>query len=179
MQIIVHRGTDQIGGCATEIRTASTRILIDFGAELPDKNREKKKENIKIKGLNFEDPDFSAVFLTHYHEDHIGLINQIPDSIPIFLGRNAKIVLDIYANKRNNSLINKVKSIIPLDSLQPINVGNITVTPIPADHSAYDAFMFLVEAEDQRVLHTGDFRLHGFRGKATPKLLGKFAENSN
>jgi hypothetical protein len=31
MQIIIHRGTHQIGGIATEIRTVSTRILIDMG----------------------------------------------------------------------------------------------------------------------------------------------------
>lgn len=34
MQIIIHRGSHQIGGIATEIRTASTRILIDMGDEL-------------------------------------------------------------------------------------------------------------------------------------------------
>ena len=34
MDIIIHRGTHQIGGCATEYRTKNTRILIDFGAEL-------------------------------------------------------------------------------------------------------------------------------------------------
>lgn len=33
--------------------------------------------------------------------------------------------------------------------------------------------MFLVEAEGKRILHTGDFRLHGFRGKAIPKILDK------
>ena len=48
--------------------------------------------------------------------------------------------------------------------------------PIPADHSAYDAYMFLIEAEGKRILHTGDFRLHGFRGKATPKLLYQYAQ---
>ena len=34
MQIIIHRGTHQIGGVATEIRTNTTRILIDIGDEL-------------------------------------------------------------------------------------------------------------------------------------------------
>ena len=34
MQIIIHRGTHQIGGVATEIKTESSRILIDMGDEL-------------------------------------------------------------------------------------------------------------------------------------------------
>ena len=34
MNIIIHRGTHQIGGSAIEISTASTRIILDFGNEL-------------------------------------------------------------------------------------------------------------------------------------------------
>ncbi len=34
MEITIHRGTHQIGGCATEIRTKNTRIFIDFGTAL-------------------------------------------------------------------------------------------------------------------------------------------------
>ena len=34
MQIIIHRGTHQIGGIAAEISTDTTRILIDMGDEL-------------------------------------------------------------------------------------------------------------------------------------------------
>lgn len=33
-EIKIHRG-DQIGGCITEIYTKTTRILIDFGEDLP------------------------------------------------------------------------------------------------------------------------------------------------
>ena len=38
MEVIIHRGTHQIGGCATEYRTKNTRIFIDFGAELDSEN---------------------------------------------------------------------------------------------------------------------------------------------
>ena len=38
MNIIVHRGTKQIGGVVTEICTENTRIFIDMGSELPDEN---------------------------------------------------------------------------------------------------------------------------------------------
>ena len=34
MNIVVHRGTHQIGGSAIEISTESTRIILDFGNEL-------------------------------------------------------------------------------------------------------------------------------------------------
>ena len=37
MQITIHRGINQIGGCITEVLSASgTKILIDLGHNLPD-----------------------------------------------------------------------------------------------------------------------------------------------
>ena len=35
MNITIHRGTDQIGGCITEISTETSRVFIDFGQNLP------------------------------------------------------------------------------------------------------------------------------------------------
>lgn len=35
MNIKVHRGLDQIGGCITEISTETSRVFIDFGQNLP------------------------------------------------------------------------------------------------------------------------------------------------
>ena len=41
-EIKIHRG-DQIGGCITEIWTGKTRILIDFGEELPGSKNEERR----------------------------------------------------------------------------------------------------------------------------------------
>ena len=41
MNIIIHRGANQIGGCITEITTDGAKIFIDFGSNLPGS---KKKE---------------------------------------------------------------------------------------------------------------------------------------
>ncbi len=44
-------------------------------------------------------------------------------------------------------------------------VGDIKVTPFLTCHSIYDSYMFLIEADDKRIWHTGDFRAHGYMGK--------------
>lgn len=176
MQIIIHRGTHQIGGCATEIRTGNTRILIDFGAELPDAEGNVSLDTLKINGLNCGKSDFDGVFFTHYHGDHIGLVSGIMEPIPIFLGETAIDILTAFSERMQNSYKSISGRFRPLTALKPITIGDIKVTPIPADHSAYDAYMFLIEVEGKRILHTGDFRLHGFRGKATPKLLSQYAQ---
>lgn len=45
------------------------------------------------------------------------------------------------------------------------------ITPYIVDHSAYNSFMLLIEAEGKKVLHTGDFRNHGYKGVILEKTL--------
>ena len=44
------------------------------------------------------------------------------------------------------------------------DIEGLAVTPYSVDHSAYDAYMYLIEADGKVILHTGDFRGHGYRG---------------
>ena len=48
------------------------------------------------------------------------------------------------------------------------------VTPYFVSHSAYDAYMFLIEAEGKRILHTGDFRGHGYLSKGLILTIQKY-----
>lgn len=78
MKITIHRGLNQIGGCITEIQSLSgTKILVDFGHNLPDGNDVAEDmyeypENVDelLKGC-------SAVFYTHYHGDHLGFAAEV------------------------------------------------------------------------------------------------------
>ena len=51
MEIKIIKGTSQIGGCITEIKSKNTRILIDFGNDLEDTKviNDGKKNKIEIK----------------------------------------------------------------------------------------------------------------------------------
>ena len=60
MEVIIHRGTHQIGGCATEYRTKNTRIFIDFGAELDSENA----KPFDIEGVTKGETNCDAVFFT-------------------------------------------------------------------------------------------------------------------
>ena len=164
MNIKIHRGLHQIGGAITEVSTKTTKIIIDFGEEL---SPNQPIDEAKI--LNGCD----AVFFTHYHGDHIGLYKHIPQTIPIYLGEIAKrifMVLVERTDRENTSLANRINGFIPL---QKILVGDIEITPLFVDHSAFDSYMFLIKADGKSVLHTGDFRGHGFRSKGLIPTLQK------
>ncbi len=91
IRIIVHRGTHQIGGCITEIRTDTDRILIDMGEELPDPASSVQSAALfDIPGVTSGAPDCGGVFFTHYHSDHIGLLDQVLPEVPLYMGAAAK-----------------------------------------------------------------------------------------
>lgn len=173
MQIKIHRGVDQIGGCITEIKSKKARILIDVGTNLP--NTESK---VKVNVSNIS-KKCDAVFITHYHLDHIGEYMKVKKKIPIYIGEQAKDIFMIYQKRMNEPKIaevtqehiDRLKTFKTFETNSPIVVDDMKITPIRVDHSAYDSYMFLVETEGKKLLHTGDFRTHGPIGKDIPNLL--------
>lgn len=170
MKIIIHRGSHQIGGIAVEIKTDSTRIIIDMGDELTMDNSYMPKP-LNISGVTDENGKCDAVLFTHYHGDHTGQLPNIRKDIPIFMGELTKDILLAATHNAEQETINRIKSAKTFEAGEKFSIGDINITPYIIDHSACDSYMFLIEADSKRILHTGDFRTHGFRGKAVPEIL--------
>ena len=165
-KIIIHRGTKEIGGSAVEIRgkkdKCGGRILFDFGIPLESMEKEDYKlEDYKlpIKGLyRDEKPEFDAVFLTHAHPDHFGLIELINPEIPI------------YASKITYDILTKVTPLLSKQSSDGLNLNiiedeleikDIKVKPYKVDHSAAGACAYEINTDGKTVVYTGDIRFHG------------------
>ena len=52
-----------------------------------------------------------------------------------------------------------------------MNLGVFRVTPYLVDHSAFDAYSLLIEANGKRLFYSGDFRGHGRKGKLFERML--------
>ena len=155
MTIKVHRGTNQIGGSIIEIATSCTRIFFDIGINLEE------KETVivpKIEGLFYGKRNCDGVFISHYHSDHIGLLPNLLPNIPIYMGEKA---YHIYVSAASYRGVNVSFAPIFLYDANKVQIGDIGITPICCDHSAYDSYMFLIEADGKIVLYTGDFRANG------------------
>ena len=184
MQITIHRGIDQIGGCITEISTEKSKLLIDLGHNLPqgDEPVEDKMDNPETIAALCESCD--AIFYTHYHGDHVDLFSHVPDSVPQYIGPLAKQVMRIKLERlshipgqkeRREADVARLERFRTYETARRIQVGkDIWVTPYFVSHSAADAYMFLVEADGKRVLHTGDFRGHGYMGKGLIPALKEY-----
>ena len=53
----------------------------------------------------------------------------------------------------------------------PFEMGPFTIKPYLVDHSAYDAYALLIEADGKRLFYSGDFRAHGRKGKLFKSML--------
>ncbi len=155
MNISVIRGSYQIGGSIIEVCTKRTKLIFDIGVNLDDGDNATPPY---VEGLFQGGAQFDAVFISHYHPDHFGLVNSLVSGIPVFVGEGAVKVI-----KAANSYLKKEQPLFVnfIEDEKPIHVGDVTVTPYVCDHSAFDSYMFLIEAGDQKVLYTGDFRANG------------------
>ncbi len=186
MELIIHRGTQEIGGSCVELKTDRTRVLIDLGMPLVNKDKKpfdskilerKSIEDLKdlkilpnIRGLYKNDEkDVDAILISHSHLDHYGLLNYVHPDIPIYMSQGARELIEISSIFTPNKL-NKINTKI-IDSKKAFSIGDIEVTPYIVDHSAFDALAFLLEADGKRLFYSGDFRGHGRKSKLFEKIV--------
>ena len=175
MKITIHRGIDQIGGCITEIESKKgTKILIDLGHNLPEGDAPAVDKYDNPQELDRLLRGVSHIFYSHYHGDHLGFEAKVPKEIEQHIG---ELSLQMVTTLRNHMTHadglreNAEASLKALSRFAPYKpkvtktYGDIQIIPYPISHSAIDAYMFVIECDGVRILHTGDFRDHGYHAK--------------
>ena len=173
MNIIIHRGTHQIGGSAIEISTASTRIILDFGNEL-SLDEKYTPINLDIEGVTKGLPDCNGIVISHYHMDHLGQLTSALPEIPLYMGELSKEVAMISAEYQDKDLYLRLLGANTFRGGEAFTIGDIRIRPLVIDHSAADSYMFVIEAEGKHVLYTGDFRMHGLRHHILDQLVNTY-----
>ena len=173
MNIIIHRGTHQIGGSAIEISTKSTRIILDFGNEL-SLDEKYIPINLDIDGVTKGMLDCDGIVISHYHMDHLGQLTSALPEIPLYMGELSKEIALIGAEYQGRDLYLRLLGANTFRGGEAFSIGDIRIRPLVIDHSAADSYMFVIEAEGKRALYTGDFRMHGLRHHVLDKLVNTY-----
>ena len=160
IEFIIHRGSHQIGGSCVELATPNSRILIDCGLPL-DYDEHNPEIQVKIhedakKWLSHCD----AIFLSHYHGDHYGLLCEAPIGTKVFTSDETALLMEL-SGVFGEDLIQRleIKTFERSLTFKDFRVSQFTV-----DHSAFGACAFLFEVCGKRILYSGDIRLHGKKG---------------
>jgi len=188
MQLIIHRGTHEIGGSCLELESKKGCIVVDIGLPLVDERGEQFdfrpyrklsghqliEKNIlpDVSGLyRFDNSNKSlnALLISHPHLDHFGLLHFVNPILPIYMskGCNKLIELSYYFNEAIFDFT-KIELVVPWE---PFNIADFTITPYLVDHSGFDALAFLIEAEGKRLFYSGDFRGHGRKHIVFDKII--------
>ena len=169
MRICIHRGTREIGGTCIEIEAEGARIALDVGLPLnaPDEGHESLLPAV----AGFREPDDSllGVVISHPHLDHYGLARHIRPGVPVHIGEDAhNIMKAASAWVPNGHAFDNPRFIA---HRKPVEIGPFRITPHLVDHSAFDAYSLLVEADGKRVFYSGDFRAHGRKARLFEAMI--------
>ena len=165
LSLIVHRGTGQIGGsCIELIHPDGNRLILDAGRPLdaPD-------DATGLLPATLDLTSNATVLLSHSHQDHWGLISELPPDWPIWAGAGSAALIDLTAAITRKPMGRKLSTW--QSRSDKFQIGPFSITPILTDHSAFDAYMLLIEAAGKKVLYSGDFRKHGRKAALVDRLM--------
>jgi ribonuclease J len=192
MRFKIHRGTQEIGGSCVEIWTETTRIVVDIGMPLVEKDGSEfdfqKYKNLTVEELIEKGilPDIKGfysntsklldgVLISHPHIDHYGFSSFLHPEIHYHVGEATHKLIELTAIFTPQQ--NYIKNHTYFETSKPFTIGDITITPYLMDHSAFDAYAFLIEADGKTLFYSGDFRGHGRKNRAFQWFIHNAPQN--
>jgi ribonuclease J len=152
MKVTILKGSHEIGGTSIQLSSGKTTILLDAGLPLSADSQPADLSRLTV----------DALLVSHPHQDHFGLMASLPPGTPVYIGALARSLIDatqVFLGKDRYAL-----DFHDFKAWQPFAIGDFTITPYLVDHSATDAYAFLIEAEGKRLFYSGDLRSHGRKG---------------
>ncbi len=141
-----------MAGPAFRLSSGKTSLLLDAGLPLSTDSHPVDLSRLSV----------DALLVSHPHQDHFGLMASLPPGTPVYIGRLAHSLIDatqVFLGKDRYAL-----DFHDFRAWQTFTIGEFTITPYLVDHSATDAYAFLIEAEGKRLFYSGDLRSHGRKG---------------
>ena len=169
LRVCIHRGAHQIGGSCVELECQGKRLVLDIGMPL-DAADPDTVEMPDVAGFAAADPSLLGIVISHPHQDHYGLAGRVPAGTTFLMGEATERILAAAADFTPSG--GRFAQVIHLKDRCTVLLGPFRITPFLMDHSAYDAYAILVEADGRSLFYTGDLRGHGRKAKLFECLLG-------
>ena len=171
MRLRIHRGAKEIGGTCIEAEAQGKRLVLDVGLPLDAPDDAQETLLPEVPGFRERDDSLLGVMISHAHRDHFGLAAHIRPEVPVWIGEAGHNIL-----KAASAWVPNGHAFADphfLADRRPVEIGPFRVTPFLVDHSAFDAYALLVEADGRRVFYSGDFRAHGRKAALFERIVRK------
>ena len=159
LQFIPLGGMGEIGKNMYVYRYADEIVVVDAGQMFPDE---------EMFGIDSVIPDISylienkskvkGIILTHGHEDHIGGLPYILQSldVPIY---GTKLTLGLVQAKLKDRSTGVEPEMHVISPEKGLHLGEFFIECIRVNHSIPDAVSFAIHTPAGTVIHTGDFKI--------------------
>ena len=157
-KIVVLGGLGEVGKNMYCVMHKDSIVIIDAGVSFPES---------ELMGVDYVLPDFTflkenqdkikALLITHGHEDHIGSIPFLLQSIKIpaiYAPRHAKELISVKLEDRNI----RYDSLYTYDDKTKLKFNDIEVEFFLITHSVPDSHGISIKTPDGRIVTTGDFK---------------------
>lgn len=153
-------GLGEVGKNTYCIENNKTILIIDAGVKFPEEN---------MPGVNYVIPDYThlknnrskvkALVITHGHEDHIGGIPFLLQTIYVPVIYAPKLAMVLIRQKLAEAKFKAKVTLVEYDEDSILSVDDFKVSFFHVTHSIPDAYGVCVDTSEGRIVHTGDFKI--------------------
>ena len=160
VQVFALGGLGEVGKNTYCIENEKTLIIIDAGVRFPEED---------LPGVDYVIPDYTylrnnrskikALIITHGHEDHIGGIPFLIQTVHIPVIYAPRLAAALIKHKLEEGRIKEQVKIIEYNADSMIKIDDFNVQFFHVTHSIPDAFGVCVDTPEGRIVTTGDFKI--------------------
>ena len=153
-------GLCEVGKNTYCIESENSLIIIDAGVLFPGAD---------LPGVDYVIPDYQklknsrqkvkALFITHGHEDHIGAIPFLLQSIHIPIIYAPRLAIQLIRHKLEDMRIREEVKFVEFNGDSEVNIDEFKVSFFQVTHSIPDSYGIVVDTPQGRIVHTGDFKI--------------------
>ncbi|MCI5744822.1 MAG: ribonuclease J [Erysipelotrichaceae bacterium] len=153
-------GLNEVGKNIYCIEHGGSIIIIDAGVKFPEN---------ELPGIDYVIPDYQyliknsakikALFITHGHEDHIGGIPFLLQSVNIPLIYASKLTTGLIKNKLEEANLSHLAHFQEIDSNSQVKIGQLNISFFSTTHSIPDSLGLCIDTPNGRIVETGDFKV--------------------